>query len=78
MLLSGSPRYFEPILHYLRTNNLVIHGIKLSSLRSEAEFYGIQKIVDHLDHLEKENAAKNEPQKGKNISKIFYCSILPH
>ena len=63
---TGSPKYFGPILHYLRTNNLEIpSGVSCTSLRDEAEFYGIQKIVDHInDHLEKEKAKRDPPQKG--------------
>ena len=77
----GSPKYFDPILHYLRTNSLEIpSGVSRTSLRNEAEFYGIQKIVDHLDHLEKERAKKELPKKGRcalsllNLN-LFHC---PH
>ena len=55
----GSPKYFGSILHYLRTNNLELpSALNRQSLQLEAEFYGIQKIVDHLKHLEsdKQNA----------------------
>lgn len=59
----GSPKYFGPILHYLRTNSIDIPaGYKLSSMRMEAEFYGIQKIIDHIDFLESER--KDESAKG--------------
>ena len=66
-LCSGSPKYFEPILHFLRTNNLEVPpGLSQLSLKDEAEFYGIQKIVDHIDHQEKEKLAKSElPQISK-------------
>lgn len=63
-LTAGSPKYFSPILHYLRTNNLEIpSGVNRQSLQLEAEYYGIQKIVDHLKHLEAEK------QKAESVDK---------
>ena len=61
---SGSPRYFGPILHYLRTNVIDIPpNYTLSSIRMEAEFYGIQKIVDHIDYL----TAEKQEQRGNRM-----------
>lgn len=61
----GSPKYFGPILHYLRTNSIDIPSdYKLASMRMEAEFYGIQKIVDHIDFLEGEKT-REENQVGQ-------------
>ena len=75
---TGSPKYFEPILHYLRTNvPEVPPGLSRASLRSEAEFYGIQKLVDHLDHLAEMDKAKNEsPKKGKYVLQWFHSELL--
>ena len=59
---TGSPKYFEPILHYLRTNTAEVPpGLSRASLRSEAEFYGIQKLVNHFDQLAEMEKAKSEP-----------------
>ena len=69
----GSPKYFGPILHYLRTNSIDIPaGYKLSSIRMEAEFYGIQKIIDHIDFLESEK--KDEIIKGMAGEKGRYMA----
>ena len=63
---SGSPKYFGPILHYLRTNSIDIPSdYELASMRMEAEFYGIQKIVDHIDYLDTEKN-REETQGGEN------------
>lgn len=47
-------------------------------MRSEAEFYGIQKLVDYLDHLAEMEKAKNEPPKKGivlPIVKDFGCYV---
>lgn len=63
---TGSPKYFSPILHYLRTNNLEIpSGVNRQSLQLEAEYYGIQKIVEHLKHLETEKKESESIQKSE-------------
>lgn len=64
---TGSPKYFGPILHYLRTYSIDIPSdYTLSSMRMEAEFYGIQKIVDHINFLEGEkNREDNIQQVGE-------------
>jgi len=63
---SGSPKYFGPILHYLRTNSFDIPpDYQLSTLRTEAEYFGIQKIVDHIDYLEDKKRQEESQQPGK-------------
>ena len=58
-------------MHYLRTNNLEIpSGLNRQSLQFEAEFYGIQKIVEHLKHLESEKQRKEAEKNSK------YNSVL--
>lgn len=52
-------------------------GLSRFSLKEEAQFYGIQKIVDLIEHDEKEKMAKSElPKTGK----IIYCvlSLFKH
>ncbi len=76
----GSPKYFGPILHYLRTNSIDIpSGYKLSSMRVEAEFYGIQKIVDHIDFLETEKKNDDNLQRGEYTLTLLvpYLKSLP-
>ena len=60
----GSPRYFRPILHYLRTNNLEFpNSMDKKSLQMEAEYYGVQKIADHIKHLEAEQKLLDTKEK---------------
>ena len=63
---SGSPHYFAPILHYLRCGVLELPpGITRTSLLKEAEFYGLQKIVDHITHVTDGEKKKKEPAKKR-------------
>lgn len=74
-IFAGSPKYFGPILHYLRTNTIDIpSGYKLSAMRMEAEYYGIQKIVDHIDFLESEKKQEDSQPKGEKW--IGYCVLV--
>ena len=70
---AGSPRYFELILQYLRSNVLEIPtGFSPKILQIEAEFYGIQKIVDHLEHERK----KKEEVKEQGLYCIGHYSLI--
>ena len=78
----GSPKYFSPILQYLRSSVLDIpDGYKLSLMRTEAEFYGIQKIIDHIDFLEAEKKDLDSKKRGLYIvargekNTRFSCSL---
>ena len=71
---SGSPKYFGPILHYLRTSVIDIPpNYTLSSIRMEAEFYGIQKIVDHIDYLTTE---KQEQRGNRDVQRQYVVIIF--
>lgn len=62
--IDRSPHYFAPILHYLRCGVLELPpGITRTSLLKEAEFYGLQKIVDHITHVAEGEKKKKEPAK---------------
>ena len=40
-------------------------GITRTSLLKEAEFYGLQKIVDHITHVAEGEKKKKEPAKKR-------------
>ena len=47
--LDRSPKYFEPILNYLRTRELVIDpNVSMEGVLADAWFFGIQSLVDHI------------------------------
>ena len=51
-MLDRTPKYFEPILNYLRTKELVIDpNVSMDGVLGEARYFGIQSIVDQIEKL---------------------------
>ena len=66
ILLTGSPKYFSPLLHYLRSGVLEIPpGVSQAALMREAEFYGLQSVMKYFQQLEEEKKKKEAPKKSK-------------
>ena len=67
-LLDQNPKYFEPILDYLRTRELINDpNVSMDGVLAVARFFGIQSLVDQIEELkqaeekfEKEKKAKAE------------------
>jgi len=60
-LIDRSPTYFEPILNYLRSGELVIDkGVNVMGVLVEARFYGIMSLVDKLEAKVKEEEPTSE------------------
>jgi len=60
-LIDRSPSYFEPILNYLRSGELVIDkGVNPLGVLVEAKFYGIMSLVDQLEAKIKEDKPASE------------------
>eukprot|EP00090_Calanus_glacialis_P000902 TRINITY_DN10648_c0_g1_i1.p1 TRINITY_DN10648_c0_g1~~TRINITY_DN10648_c0_g1_i1.p1 ORF type:complete len:318 (-),score=112.56 TRINITY_DN10648_c0_g1_i1:68-1021(-) len=50
--IDRSPKYFEPILNYLRTGNLIIDpNVNPEGVLEEAKYYGIDSIIPKLESL---------------------------
>ena len=67
-MLDRTPKYFEPILHYLRTKELVIDpNVSMDGVLGEARFFGIQSLVDQIEKLklaeeQKKSDVLHQPQ----------------
>ncbi|KAM9817522.1 LOW QUALITY PROTEIN: BTB/POZ domain-containing protein KCTD3 [Neosynchiropus ocellatus] len=48
IFIDRDPTVFAPILNFLRTKELDLRGVNISTLRHEAEFYGITPLVRRL------------------------------
>jgi len=60
-LIDRSPTYFEPILNYLRSGELVVDkGVNPLGVLVEAKFYGIMSLVDQLETKIKEDEPASE------------------
>jgi len=60
-LIDRSPTYFEPILNYLRSGELVIDkGVNPLGVLVEAKFYGIMSLIDRLEIKIKEDEPASE------------------
>jgi len=60
-LIDRSPTYFEPILNYLRSGELVIDkGVNPVGVLVEARFYGILSLIDRLEAKIKEDEPTSE------------------
>lgn len=50
--MSRNGRYFEPILNFLRTGQLVYEqSLNVHGILEEAKFFGIQEMIDRLQNI---------------------------
>ena len=48
-MIDRNPKYFEPILNYLRTRELVIGpNVSMKGVLEEARYFGIQSLVNQI------------------------------
>ena len=54
-LIDQNPKYFEPILDYLRNKKLIIDpNVSLEGVLAEAQFFQIQSLIHLLEEKTKE------------------------
>lgn len=60
-LIDRSPKYFEPLLNYLRTGQLIYDAdVNPEGILEEARFFGIDSLIPLLDDVVKERKTPND------------------
>ncbi|XP_072025798.1 BTB/POZ domain-containing protein KCTD9-like [Amphiura filiformis] len=73
-LIDRSPRYFEPILNYLRHGELILDdGVSPSGVLEEAKFFGITSIIKQLEEMVK---SKEPPSDHSAITRREFVKLL--
>ncbi|CAI8046538.1 SH3KBP1-binding protein 1 [Geodia barretti] len=75
LFIDRSPRYFSPLLHFLRSGVLEIPpGVSHTSLQREAEFYGLSSVVAYFKQQEEEKR-KRETKNTAPFMKGVGCYV---
>ena len=72
-MLDRTPKYFEPILNYLRTKELVIDpNVSMDGVLGEARYFGIQSLVDQIEKLKlaEEQKKSDDPYQHRLLDRI--------
>jgi len=73
-LIDRSPEYFAPLLHYLRTQTLLLDdGLNVEAVLQEAAFFGLQTIVEPLKQMVERRRVQRETSV---LSRKEFLSIL--
>jgi hypothetical protein len=76
LFVDRSPKYFGPLLHFLRSGILEIPPeVSHTALHREAEFYGLKSVVAHFKQLEEEKRKREATKKIRPVLKNVGCYV---
>jgi hypothetical protein len=72
-LIDRDPKYFVPILNYLRHGKLIIEkNLQEEGVLEEAEFYNIQELINLIkERIRDRDETKNSQVTKKTLKKVF-------
>jgi len=66
-LIDRTPKYFEPILNFLRTGNLIIDpSVNPTGVLEEARYFGMESIIPQLEQM---SVAHSTPRDERSLSR---------
>jgi hypothetical protein len=75
-LLDRSPIYFEIILSYLRTGQLIYdHNVNVLGILTEARYYGLESLVNELESMVSINVADPPLTRQDVIKALIQVSL---
>ncbi|KAL0483005.1 BTB/POZ domain-containing protein [Acrasis kona] len=76
-LLDRSPKYFAPVLAYLRTGEVIIdEGVSVKGVLTEAKYLNITSLVQEIEHMNTDDTNKQTPELTRRdiVKALIKCS----